>query len=151
MLKRQFAAILSAAIRSDTISGTYTYRSFHNRTELVDGNADKLSRLIFGEGMLIIKVNSDDSVTGTIEFGGDYGLDISGTVTKGDPATISLRGKGRIGTPTAGWIYDYKANTAPQFRNAIDPKAVLLGTLVRTVAHGNSAAGYSASFIMVKN
>lgn len=133
----------------ETLSGNFTYRSFLNNPGLTGGDPDKVARLIFGEGNLNLEIQTDNAVSGRLDFGSNYGLDISGTF---DPNTnaLNLRGSGRANTPTSGWVYDYKATLAPRFKDAINQKTVLLGTVMRVVPHGSGIAGHTSSFMMIR-
>ena len=63
---------------------------------------------------------------------------------------MAWRGEGVPGSPTAGWIYDYYGNLAHEWENGIDQRTVLVGSVIRAVAHGNAKAGYVGTFFMVK-
>jgi hypothetical protein len=152
------AALLTAVIpvragaqKADGVTGTWLYRSFINETTPVAGDAGKALGLIFGEGVLRIAADDIGQLKGTIEFGDDYVLDISGRLQQGaGPSTIVLRGTGRLGTGTAGWLYDYQAFPAPTWPRGVDQKPALVGSVIRTVQHGGGRAGFTASFIAVK-
>lgn len=137
---------------ADNISGSWTYRSFHNNPEFVGSNPAAIAGLLFGEGDLQISVDANNVISGKVSFGADYVLDISGTRQPGQDLTpdfITMKGVGRPGTPTADWIYEYKAFPAPKWDNAVNQRPSLVGTVVRT-RHEPAPAGYTASFIMVK-
>ncbi len=148
-----FSSLLTmTAGAADNFSGSWTYRSFHNNPEFVGNNPATIAGLLFGEGNLQILVDANDVISGTVSFGADYVLDITGTRQPGEdlaPDFVTMKGVGRAGTPTAGWIYEYKAFPAPKWDNAINQRPSLVGTVVRT-RHEPAPAGYTASFIMVR-
>ena len=143
LLTSSFAMMAQGA---DTISGAWTYRSFHNNPQLVGDDPTKIANLLFGEGVLQVTLNQNNTISGTINFGSNYVLDISGTLQNG---MITLAGSGRSGTPTSGWLYEYKAYLAPTWSHAVNQRPTLVGTVIRT-RHEPAPAGYTATFIMVK-
>jgi hypothetical protein len=157
-MKKLFLFLIFSCVTAfsadDNVSGTYTYRSFHNNPALVGNDINKIASLLFGEGVLTVSLQDDDTISGKITFGGAFILEVTGHLIRGsgdEPDRITLAGHGRAGTPTAGWLYEYKALTAPKFDHAVSAKEALVGTVIRTNAHGSGGPGYTASFIMVKN
>jgi hypothetical protein len=101
--------------KTNPIAGQWTYRSFQNSTDLVNGDAAKALALIFREGIFTFDALSPGSLKGTLDMGVGYVLDIEGTVrpdAKAGNYTFVAAGHGRPGTPTAGWEYDYHAELA---------------------------------------
>ena len=136
------------------IAGQWTYRSYVNSADLVNNNASKALSLIFGEGTMTFTSPTPDSLKGTLDLGGGYVLDITGTVQPGQlPGRygISAVGLGRVGTPTAGWEYDYRADLAYQWPNGVGQVPALVGSVLRAKAHDGGQAGYVASFIAVRH
>jgi hypothetical protein len=93
-------------------------------------------------------------VLGRLSFGDDY-LTLKGTITFGNPLTIRFQGVGASpGTVEQGkpWIYEYLGFVAPAWPNGIDQRAVILGTIVRTVTHsqGQAKAGVVACWIALR-
>lgn len=135
-------------------AGTYTYRSFHNIPDPVNGDKDKALALIFGEGDLTAESDPDVTVfRAVLSFGPDYLMDLSGRVELSffdQPTTLAVRGLGRTGTKTDGWIYDYFGILTPRWPSGIKQVPALVGTVIRTVPHGTAQAGYVASFVAVK-
>jgi hypothetical protein len=140
---------------ADTVlPGKWTYRSFHNRAALVNGNAQAALDLIFAEAVFTFALEGATglNVRGTLDWQGG-GLDIAGTVkvaTAAAPLTVELIGTGRPNSPTAGWEYDYRANLAYHWPHGVDQVAALVGTVIRAKPHDGEPAGYVASFIAVK-
>lgn len=66
--------------KTNPIDGQWTYRSFRNSTDLINGDAAKALALIFGEGIFTFETPSPGSLRGTLDMGGGYVLDIEGTV-----------------------------------------------------------------------
>ena len=136
-----------------SIAGTWTYRSFRNTTEFVEGEATRALALIFGEGVFTFEVPAGVNVRGTFELGGGFALDVTGTVQAGTPdapLTVHLIGAGREATPTAGWEYDYHGFVAFQWPNAVNQTPALVGSVIRAKPHNGAPAGFVASFIAVK-
>jgi hypothetical protein len=108
--------------------------------------------LIFGEGVFTFAV-SGDTLTGDLDLGSGYVLDLKGTVqpaTERAPLTVQIAGVGRANTPTAGWEYDYHGYLAYRWPNGVNQAVVLVGNTIRVKAHDGGAAGVVASFIAVK-
>jgi hypothetical protein len=132
------------------LAGKWTYRSFVNTPDLVGGDKDKALAIIFGEGVYIIDPPSGTQITGTLDLGGGYVLDLKGEVYRTSPLSVAISGHGRTGTPTAGWEYDYNASLAYEWPNGVNQVPALLGSVIRAKAHDGGAAGFVASFIAVK-
>jgi hypothetical protein len=144
----------SVATQSDAspLVGKWTYRSYHNTAELVDDDAAKALKLIFGEGVFTFGTSST-KLKGTFDMGGGYVLDLQGTIrpaTREAPLTVQINGYGRPGSATDGWEYDYYAFMAYNWPNGINQVSSLVGTVVRAKPHGSAPAGYVASFIAVR-
>lgn len=145
-------AAATYAQNSSDLSGKWTYRSFTNTADLMDGDAQRALNLIFGQGVFTFML-SRDMLTGTLDMGGGYILDLKGTVQpprQDAPLTAEISGFGRTNTPTAGWEYDYSGYLAYHWPNGVNQAAALVGTVIRAKAHDGGAAGLVASFIAVK-
>jgi len=139
---------------SNPIAGQWTYRSFRNSTDLVNGDATNALALIFGEGIFTFVTPSPESLKGTLDLGGGYVLDIEGTAQPDGKAgnyIVIAVGHGRPGTVTAGWEYDYRAELAYHWQNGVNQIPALVGSVIRAKAHDGGAAGYVASFIAVRH
>jgi hypothetical protein len=160
MTKSLFGAIVALLVlvdvgaAQDQIAGKWTYRSYHNRPEVMVGDdaepAEKALSLIFGEGVVTLEVGADGTARGALELGENYALDLAGTVKPGTPVTVELTGTGRAGTPTAGWEYRYHGFLAPTWDGGVRQVPALVGTVLRSKAHGGSQPGYTTSFIATK-
>ncbi len=142
----------SYAQGTQDLAGKWTYRSFINTADLVGEDPQKALNLIFGEGVFTFKL-SGDKLTGALDMGGGYVLELKGTVQPANeraPLTVEISGVGRANTPTAGWEYDYHANLAYHWPNGVNQAAALVGDVIRAKAHDGGAAGFVASFIAVK-
>ena len=134
------------------IAGRWTYRSFQNDPALVNGDAAKALALIFGEGVYTLAEREGRDITGALDMGGGYVLDVTGERHQGaepDDFHLTLIGKGRAGTPTAGWQYNYQVAPAPMWRAGVNQVPTLVGTTLRAVPHNGEPAGVTASVIMV--
>jgi hypothetical protein len=177
--KAQLAPIEKTAATApawDTsLPGKWTYRSYRNQANVIvnadpdpavvaldpiygKGNAGvassalKAFNLVFGEGIMTFDKPSGNSITGVLDMGGGYFLDLKGTMqtTASGDIAVELFGYGRAGTPTDNWEYDYKATTTPKWPNGIGQIPSLVGTVIRAKPHGTAPAGYVASFIAIK-
>ncbi len=148
-----FSSLSITANASDQVTGNWTYRSFHNDPNLTDGDSTKLSELLFGEGTMKLDMTANQKISGTLDFGPDYILDISGTLQNGTgdlPDVIKITATGRKGTHTAGWIYAYQAYPTVTWPNGVNQRASFVGSAIRVVPHDGGAAGVTVSFIAVK-
>jgi hypothetical protein len=129
----------------------WTYRSFINDPIPVDGNPDKLMDLLFAEATMIFeKAAQPGTVKGVLDMGSGYFLDLTGTFTAARspyPATASIIGTGRAGTPTANWEYDYEVFVVPDWAQGINQHAAMVGSVLRAKPHNGARAGVTASFI----
>ncbi len=131
------------------LDGKWRYRSFYNNPAPVGGNKDKALALIFAEAEFTFEISGNE-LKGIIDWGSG-GLDLKGIVSTAGPLNVQIVGMGRPGTQTDGWRYDYNGNLAYEWPNAVKQVPALVGTVIRVNAHGpNSPAGYTASFIAVK-
>ncbi len=139
-------------IAQTPIAGRWTYRSFLNDPAQVCRDAAKALALIFGEGTYTLACDDGHRVTGALDMGGGYALDVAGERHAGagpHDFRLILIGKGRAGTPTDGWQYDYQLAPAPMWREGVDQVPTLVGTTLRAVPHNGEPAGVTASVIMV--
>jgi hypothetical protein len=143
----------SAAIAhaDDGLSGTWIYRSFVNDTEAVGSDKDRALKLIFGEGDLVIERASVGQFQATLSFGSEYRMQLAGTLEdEGHVRRLTAVGTGVRGTKADGWVYQYLGFVVPQWTNAVNQKQTIVGTVLRTVQHGTSPAGVTASFVIIK-
>ena len=123
--------------------GRWTYRSFHN-----DPDPDA-SRPPFGTGTLVLDEPDYGRLSGSL--GGEgWNLSLVGGYTYGNPFALRFQGSGDIGGER--WVYDYVGYLVPIWPNGVDQRPAIVGSVIRTVPHSNgqARAGYSASFIAVK-
>jgi hypothetical protein len=142
-------------VEADDLTGSYTYRSFHNRPEPLDD----FNRLRFGQLELRLSVQPDGTVTGTLVFPGPQGsepavMDATGRVSAWTPVQLSFTGKGRPNTGVADFHYEYDGTVLRHWETGVDQRLTLAGTVLRAKDHGSGAslakAGYTASFLAVK-
>jgi hypothetical protein len=147
------AATAAAKAAESSIAGKWTYRSYLNSPVLVGDSPDTAYKLIFGEGVFTFELPTATTLKGTFDMGGDYVLDLAGTVraeTPGAPLTVEIVGTGRAYTPTAGWEYDYHGSLAYRWPHGVDQVPALVGSVTRAKSHDDSPAGFVASFVAVK-
>ncbi|WP_245277130.1 hypothetical protein [Rhizobium sp. CF080] len=132
--------------------GEWTYRSFRNDPDPVDGDPQKALDLFFAEAEFRFEAVTDTEFKGVIDWGSG-GLDMAGRLLPGSPDTpvaFSIVGTGRQGSQTEGWQYDYNGCVAHRWPNGTNQIASLVGTVIRAKPHNGAPAGYTASFIAVK-
>jgi hypothetical protein len=134
------------------LSGYYTYRSFINNPEPVED----FNKIQFAEAELFLSVGVDGKVAGTLAFPADplaetkAFMDITGRVVSWTSGSLELEGLGRPGTDTDSYNYKYQGSFAPSFVDAVAERPAIVGSVMRAKAHGNSAAGVTASFVAVR-
>jgi len=146
------AAAAPAYPAAPSLAGKWTYRSFINTPQPVDGDPTKALNLIFGEGTYTLEMPTRRTVKGTLDFGGGVGLDLTGKVSPGPCEQLFFRinGYGRAGTPTAGWEYDYSGVIACHWPHGVNQVPSLVGTVIRAKPHDGAPAGVVASFVAVR-
>jgi hypothetical protein len=82
-------------------------------------------------------------------MGGNYRLEMTGTVGDGTHSSVRMTGVGKS-DPASGWIYDYIGYLVPTWPNGVDQVPAIIGSVIRTMPHGPGAAGVVASFIAVR-
>lgn len=138
--------------QAKALDGKWVYRSFHNNRTLVTGDPKTAFALFFAEATFDFHIDPDNHLTGTIDWGSG-GLDLNGQVSQASPEaplTVNIVGSGRPGTDTAGWEYDYYGYLAHGWPNGLNQIPALVGSVERAKPHDGAAAGYTASFIAVK-
>lgn len=129
------------------LKGLWIYRSLVNSKVL---NAP-FNSLQFGLGTIEFKkIVRGKILDSTLDMGSNLVLTLAGEITADNPLALKWRGTGVAGSPTAGWIYDYQAYLAPTWKKATDKTPVLIGSVLRVVAHGGAPAGVTGTFYMVK-
>ncbi|KUN56036.1 hypothetical protein AQJ46_48960 [Streptomyces canus] len=127
------------------VTGTYTYRSFLNRQEMV-GDFNKLK---FAELELRLEVGADGHISGELVFTDSLSMDMVGQVSGDSPVTLTLTGKGRPGTSIADFHYEYDCRVLRHWENGINQRMTLAGAVLRAADHGSGAslarAGQTAS------
>ena len=135
------------------LRGIWTYRSFVDEPGEV-GSFDKIK---VWEAELYL-----DVAEGTQALHGHLGerpevvpdehpyLAIIGAVQGSHPEQVRWRAVGAKGTAFDGWIYDYCGVVAPNWPSGIGQRTAIIGTVTRTVPHGNAPAGTVFSFIAVR-
>jgi hypothetical protein len=144
-------------LATNPIAGTWTYRSFINDpTPVGDVSKDpsKLVALLFAEGELDIQDTQNNTFKGELNFGPGAIMDLTGAITPAaatSPLHIHVIGKGRPGTSTAQFFYDYDGWLASTWPNGVGQVPVIVGSVIRVKSHGAGApAGFVASFVAVK-
>ncbi len=129
------------------INGNFVYRSLQNNTLI----GESFLKLKFGEGSMTIKQQESGRITGEFVMSDDFRMSLEGVISSiGDTFRLRMTGKGIPKTATAGWIYDYDGFVTPKWTNGINQLQTIIGSVIRTVDHGNAKAGQTATFYMVK-
>ncbi len=133
---------------TNSFLGIWTYRSFHNKPEVVEDFND----IRLWQATLSLESAGPDLVTGRIGAGG-YDLELHGSISNdSEIPSIKLRGIGVNGTPTEGWVYDYVGVLSPIWPDGDQQRPTILGTVIRSAPHSpNRPAGLTYSFIAVNN
>ena len=130
------------------LQGRWIYRSLRNNKVLNTPFND----LQFGLGIIEFKkISGDRILDSSLDMSNNYISNIKGEIIRDGDRTVALkwRGTGIKGSPTEGWIYDYQAYFAPTWKKATDKTVTLIGSVLRTVAHGSAPAGATGTFYMV--
>jgi len=129
------------------LAGIWSYRAFRNDPDLTRPFDD----LRFATARLDLAVESGD-VTGRLTGEGwgtwiTWSLELTGAIA-GD--AFQLRGENTI--EGEHWVYDYAGRFAPEWPHALEPRDVLVGSVIRTAARERrqSTAGVHATFIAVR-
>jgi hypothetical protein len=126
-------------------AGVWTYRSLINNPDPKVAFND----LEFAVADLTVNDAGFGEFAGRLSFGDD-GLALKGTITYGNPFAVRFQGNGDS-AGTKGWIYNYQGYLAPAWPDGVNQRPAIVGTIVRTVAHGaGNPAGFVASFVAVK-
>ncbi len=133
------------------LTGYYSYRSFLNNP------TGEPNDILFGAGELLIFINDEGSVNGTLSFPMESlstykeVMDIEGKVISNNPFQIHFIGKGRKNSSIQDFEYEYDCFLNHEWESS-EPKQIVtfIGTVKRNKDHGNSKAGVTASFIAIK-
>lgn len=137
---------MATSILITQLEGRWIYRSLVNSKVL----SAPFNSLQFGLGTIEFKKIAHGKILdSTLDMGSNLVLTLAGEITADNPP-LKWRGTGVAGSPTAGWIYDYQAYFAPTWKKATDKTPVLIGSVLRVVAHGGAPAGVTGTFYMVK-
>jgi hypothetical protein len=140
------------------LQGFWTYRSFRNNPAPIGDLPDDQQpaaalALLFGEGDLTIETADKGVFKAALSFGGKAIMDLVGTFTpaSGDrPAVATARGAGRKGSGIENFHYNYVFYAVPPWKDGIDQRQALVGTVVRAADHGTAKKGYVASTVTVR-
>lgn len=133
----------------DFYEGNWSYRSLLDDPDL----SKEFNDLRFGAGTITFgQIAYDQILDGNLDMGGGYELLLRGELHRDRSGIVGVRwtGTGIPGTPTEGWVYDYRGSRTQEWTGASDQASVIVGSVIRTVAHGQAPAGYVATFYMVK-
>jgi hypothetical protein len=113
------------------LSGSWTYRSFHNNPAYVFQTAPRTGHhLILAEAVFRLETPTSTTLQGEIEWQ-FAACDLKGTVRPGvggEPASFDIVGTGRTGTNSAGKEYLYQGHRARSWTNAVDQRPALVGS-----------------------
>ena len=123
--------------------GKWTYRSLLNNPDI---NAD-FDKLEFGRGTLVIQEAAPAILKGTIG-GPGWSLSLHGSFGFGSPMQVRFQGKGNVGGEP--WAYDYLGWLVPAWANSDTSlqTAAIVGSVVRTIPHGNGSGGISPAGVV---
>ncbi len=142
-------------MEAQQLAGTYTYRSFLNRSEPVDD----FNRLKFAQLELQLSVQANGVISGALVFPAAAGaepqaMDVNGHVSANSPDRFSFTARGRPGTPIADFHYEYDGMMLRRWETGVGQRQTLAGTVLRAEDHGSgptlARAGQTASFLAVK-
>ncbi|MGX7743980.1 hypothetical protein [Rhodopseudomonas parapalustris] len=134
------------------LTGTYTYRSFVNREEIVDD----FNKIQFAEAELTLFAASDGTVTGLLSWPTNDDdterayMDITGVIASAEPFLVQFDGKGRASSAIADYHYRYELTLARRWPETTDPHTCLVGSVIRVKDHGKAKAGVTASVAAVQ-
>lgn len=134
------------------LMGTYTYRSFINREEIVDD----FNKIQFAEAELTLFAGSDGAVSGLLSWPTNDDdserayMDLSGTIASNEPFLVQFDGIGRAGSAIADYHYRYELTVAKRWPETTDPHTCLVGSVMRVKDHGTAKAGVTASVAAVQ-
>ena len=138
---------------SNPFAGTWTYRSFLNNPARVGNDPAKLKALLFAEGVWTVKDAPATAFEGELSFGPGSVMDLKGVVTPARDkvaAHAHIVGKGRPGTATEHYFYDYDGSLTERWPNGVNQVSAVTGSVIRVKPHDGHPAGLVASFIVVK-
>ena len=123
--------------------GKWTYRSLLNNPDI---NAD-YDKLEFGRETLVIQEAAPVILEGTIG-GPGWSLSLHGSFGFGSPMQVRFQGKGNVGGEP--WAYDYLGWLVPAWPNSDTSlqTAAIVGSVVRTIPHGNGSGGISPAGVV---
>jgi len=136
----QLAEIDAVSAATSSFTGTWLYRSFLNVQTKTGGNPP-----LWGEGQFILTENPGGKITGRLDFGNGVTMKTTGTVTGN---SFKIRNEGNSPS-TNGWIYEHAGVLAPSWSSSTSQVPALVGSVLRTVAHGSAPAGVVGSFYAV--
>ncbi len=139
---------MSTSKAVNQLKGKWIYRSLVNDKTL----NTPFANLQFGLGIIEFKkIAGSRILNASLDMGNNLILTIGGEIAKeGGVTSLKWRGTGVAGSPTAGWIYDYQAFLSPKWKKATDKTPILIGSVLRVVAHGGAPAGVTGTFYLVK-
>ena len=138
----------------EALTGSWTYRSFHNnptfRLKEDCKVCEDFRKLLFAQAELVIDDVAPGDFSGRLIFPDRSEMALVGTSRVGDPFTIRFQGRG-VTPGIEDWVYDYVGYLVPVWPNGVKRRPAITGSVVRTEPHGGGAeAGYVASWIAVR-
>lgn len=137
----------AGAFDASWFAGVWTYRAFLNDPDI----SKPFDDLRFATACMTL-ARDGDGLAGTLVGEGwgtwiDWRLDL-----KGEATSTGFRLRGENDIEGERWIYDYQGAPAPDWEHALEPRDVLVGSVIRSLARAKraSAAGVHATFIAVR-
>jgi len=130
------------------IGGEWTYRSMlNNPIDTIPFN-----NLEFATAIMQLSTYDNDSISGILDMGSSGKLIMKGKIYyyNTNISNFELQGDGVKETNTQGWIYNYYGFIVPKWKQGVNQVDALVGSVVRSVDHGQAKAGKVASFYMVR-
>jgi hypothetical protein len=109
--------------------------------------------LLFAEGEWVVESTNDGTFKGQLVLGPGAIMDLTGSITPAagsNLAHVHINGKGRVGTSTEKYFYDYDGVLGFSWPNGVNQTPAIVGSVIRVKPHDGAPAGYVASFIAVK-
>lgn len=136
------------SVAKDPLLGRWTYRSLVSNPDIDVEFGD----LEFGRGELLVEYICWGKFVGRLIFGDDYQFSLTGTVTPGDPPTVSFDGFGDA-AESNGHHYEYFGSVMPLWPHDPRQRPTIVGSVIRAAPKkgGKDRPGAASAFIAIKH